>query len=568
MIVSLLFLTVIVFRFNWLNFIPSGLNWDEASYGYNAYSLMKTGNDEWGEKYPLFLKSFGDYKPALLSYLQIPFIKISGLNAVAIRMPVAILGLMSIIGWFFIQKKLNLFDGKQKSLLLTTGTVLLAAMPWHIHYSRAAMDPMVSFSFLLMGYALFLQKRNFFQWLGVFLLIISMYTYNSARIFVFLLVCAHTLFIETDLFTQYKNKLNRLFQITALGIFFIIIILLSLFTKIGARAQGVFVLNSPQIANDVNESLYRSTVLKIKGSRIFSNKLITSSYILAKNYLSHFDLDFLYFNGNLSARHGFSRHGNLLLITLPFLILGIFSIRLKSKDEKFFVTWLLVTPLAAMLSDDVPHSGRTLIMLPAYIFFITKGIDVFLSLINKIKFVHISKEVLLSVIMLFLSFNVVLYLVDIYRYFPEESFTPWQADAKKVVQKLQEVDVNKYDSIYVSKEILESYIFYAFYNSIDPKIIQNKLNNNDEYHFEKIQILDENECYLLKPNSLLISQNIYMGVSKNSIEEQTPDYFYHDTISSLERFTDKRPIAYIYETNRIPKEQLNNLRLKCEAVNF
>ncbi|HQM15759.1 MAG TPA: hypothetical protein PLM16_00950, partial [Candidatus Woesebacteria bacterium] len=111
-------------------------------------------------------------------------------------------------------------------------------------------------------------------------------------------------------------------------------------------------------------------------------------------------------------------------------------------------------------------------------------------------------------------------------------------------------------------------IFYAFYNSIDPKIIQNKLNNNDEYHFEKIQILDENECYLLKPNSLLISQNIYMGVSKNSIEEQTPDYFYHDTISSLERFTDKRPIAYIYETNRIPKEQLNNLRLKCEAVNF
>jgi len=174
-ILGLLFLTTLVFRFHWLNLMPSGLNWDEASYGYNAYSLMKTGADEWGENYPLFLKSFGDYKPALLSYLQIPFIKLSGLNEIAIRMPIAILGLMSIVSWFFIQKKLNLFSGKQKNLLLATGTILLAVMPWHIHYSRAAMDPMVSFSFLLMGYVLFLQKRKFFQWLGVTLLMLSMY---------------------------------------------------------------------------------------------------------------------------------------------------------------------------------------------------------------------------------------------------------------------------------------------------------------------------------------------------------------------------------------------------------
>lgn len=567
-IISFLFLATLIFRFRWFDLMPSGLNWDEASYGYNAYSLMKTGADEWGEKYPLFLKSFGDYKPALLSYLQIPFIKLGGLNENTIRMPIAILGLMSVISWFFIQKKLSLFQNKQKNLLLAIGTILLAVMPWHIHYSRAAMDPMVSFSFLLIGYVLFLQKRNFFQWFGVFLLMLSMYTYNSARIFVFLLICAHMLFIETTFFSQYKKRLSRLFQIITLGTFFVIIVLLSLFTKIGARAQDVFVLNSPQITKDVNESLYRSTVLKIEKPRVFSNKLITSSYILTKNYLSHFDLNFLYFDGNLSARHGFSRHGNLLLFTLPFLIFGIFSVRFKSKDEKFFISWILIAPLAAMLSDDIPHSGRTLIMLPAYIYFITKGIDVFLNLITKIKILHNSKEVVLIMIMMLLSFNTLLYFVDMYRYFPEESFVPWQADAKKIVQKLQKTNINNYDHVYVSKEILESYIFYAFYNSLDPQIIQNKLNNNEEYIFENIQMLDENECYLLKQNSLLISQNTYVGISVNNIGEQTPNYLYDETIFSIERFADKQPIAHVYETNKILTDELANIKLKCEMMNF
>lgn len=571
-VLGLLFLTTLVFRFRWLDLMPSGLNWDEASYGYNAYSLMKTGADEWGEKYPLFLKSFGDYKPALLSYLQIPFIKLSGLNEIAIRVPIAILGLMSLISWFFIQKKLNLFSSKQKSLLLAIGTVLLAAMPWHIHYSRAAMDPMVSFSFLLMGYVLFLQKHKFFQWLGVFLLMLSMYTYNSARIFGFLLICAHIFFIETDLFFQYKKRLNRLFQIITVGAFFIIIILLSLFTKIGARAQDVFVLSSKQITNDVNESLYRSTVLKMEGPRVFSNKLITSSYVLAKNYLSHFDLGFLYFDGNLSARHGFSRHGNLLLVTLPFLILGIFSSRFKSKDERFFAAWLLLAPLAAMLSDDVPHSGRTLIMLPAYVYFITKGIESFLNLMtSKIKIwqisKEISKEISLTAILIFLSFNTLLYFVDMYRYFPEESFAPWQADAKKVVQKLQQINTGSYDQVYVSKEVLESYIFYAFYNSLDPEIIQKKLNNNDENRFENIQILDENECYLLQPNSLLISQNVYVGTSiNNNVEQETNKHLFTETIFSLERFDHKQPIAYIYETNKISKNELIDLELRCQIT--
>ena len=52
-----------------LNSSPASINWDEASLGYNAYSLLKTGKDEYGNPWPVALRSFNDYKPALYSYL-------------------------------------------------------------------------------------------------------------------------------------------------------------------------------------------------------------------------------------------------------------------------------------------------------------------------------------------------------------------------------------------------------------------------------------------------------------------------------------------------------------------
>jgi predicted membrane-bound mannosyltransferase len=46
------------FRFYQLGNIPFGFFCDEASVGYNAYSLANTGTDEWGVKWPLFFKAF------------------------------------------------------------------------------------------------------------------------------------------------------------------------------------------------------------------------------------------------------------------------------------------------------------------------------------------------------------------------------------------------------------------------------------------------------------------------------------------------------------------------------
>ncbi len=88
---ALLFILGFSIRIAYISILPYGLNWDETSYAYNAYSVMTTGKDEWGTSYPILLRSFGDFKPALLSYLIIPFLNIFSDWNVAARFPVILL---------------------------------------------------------------------------------------------------------------------------------------------------------------------------------------------------------------------------------------------------------------------------------------------------------------------------------------------------------------------------------------------------------------------------------------------------------------------------------------------
>ena len=69
-----------------MNVSPPALNADEVTNAYDAYSILKTGKDQYGNFMPLRFKSFGDYKLPLLTYLAIPFIKIFGLTETGIRM--------------------------------------------------------------------------------------------------------------------------------------------------------------------------------------------------------------------------------------------------------------------------------------------------------------------------------------------------------------------------------------------------------------------------------------------------------------------------------------------------
>ena len=106
LILGLIILIAVFFRFYNLSGVPPQPTVDEVSIGYNAYSILKTGADEYGARFPILLRAYDDWRPALYVYLVIPFIALFDLNVIAVRFPSVILSTLSVIAVYFLLKEL------------------------------------------------------------------------------------------------------------------------------------------------------------------------------------------------------------------------------------------------------------------------------------------------------------------------------------------------------------------------------------------------------------------------------------------------------------------------------
>src|SRR3989304_1231593 len=198
---NLLFAILIVVIASFLRFFsistnPPSVTWDEASWGYNAYSIGIGGRDEFGRFLPLtYLESFGDFKPPVYAYLSVLPVKIFGLNEFSTRFTSALFGILTVLLTYFLTKRVFSSSSKLESLpLLAAG--LLAISPWHILLSRAAFEANVATFFIVLGVLLFLTAihprggneatpRGWGMWLlplSIISFVLSMYTFNTARI--------------------------------------------------------------------------------------------------------------------------------------------------------------------------------------------------------------------------------------------------------------------------------------------------------------------------------------------------------------------------------------------------
>src|SRR5688572_3781308 len=141
----------IFLRFYQLGSNPPSLDWDEASIGYNAYSILKTGADEYGNAFPLSFRSFDDYKPPVYFYLTVPSIAVFGLTEFAVRFPAAVIGVVAVIAlYFFVLEVLQRFDKPKRQGIALTAAFFLAISPWHLQFSRAAFEGNLGMAFLIL----------------------------------------------------------------------------------------------------------------------------------------------------------------------------------------------------------------------------------------------------------------------------------------------------------------------------------------------------------------------------------------------------------------------------------
>ena len=95
LILLVLFIPVHLFA---LEQTPTGLHIDEVSMGYDAWCLAHYGVDRNLDSYPVYLKNYGGGQSAMYAYLVAALISLTGtVNAVILRIPAALFGLMTLI---------------------------------------------------------------------------------------------------------------------------------------------------------------------------------------------------------------------------------------------------------------------------------------------------------------------------------------------------------------------------------------------------------------------------------------------------------------------------------------
>ncbi len=349
--------------------LPNGLNRDEAGLGYNAYSILKTGHDEYGKYWPISITSFGDQKLPGYVYTLIPFIAAFGLNPVAIRLPSLLSGFiviveMGIIAWL-LGSRLRWSESKR----LFAGAVVmvfLAISPWANHFSRVAYEAHLAMALFLGGYisyALALDSKKKIQ--QRMLLIISsalwsvtLLTYHSYQIFV-------PIFLFSLLCIDWNSikKLDRKGLLSGIGVGCLVMALMF----VGGIIQGNFVKNqgispfhSATLFNQATQ--YRSglpghfTLYK----KLFFNPFTEALVIFSQNLVSIVSGNFFFIHGSGHGDHDPGNMNNFHLFLAPLLFFGIFVLweRRKKVPIQRLVAWLLAGVVPAALTIQPQHEIR------------------------------------------------------------------------------------------------------------------------------------------------------------------------------------------------------------------
>lgn len=464
-------LLALFLRVAWLDKYPVGFTQDEAGLGYDAYSLLKTGKDMWGTTLPLTLRSFGDYKLPLYSYLAIPSVYIFGLSEFAVRLPGAILGTLAILASYLMVKKLS-----ENENLAIYSALFLTLSPWHISLSRGAFEANLSTFFIPLGVWAFMKGLSNPKWMGVSALSfgLTLFAYHPARIFTPLIVTALVFINKKKFFEGFvKYRLSVFVFLSFLGV--------SLFTAFwgGAATRGadLAIFNPTDNWASVSDRRYEGVMEGLPDvvSRIFSNKLTYVLKTFTQNYLIYVSPSFLFIQGAGEWTYGMiSGRGVLYLFDIVLLTAAVIAIvkRKSFKGVGFILLWIVLAPIPAALTKGSGYAAnRAAVLIPAIQILSAYGL-VYLQGVLKAKFrdFNISKYLVPGVI-LALSLSFIGFAEDYLYHAPPKGAEAMKYGMKEAVAYIDGNEA-KYDQIVLSRSLGVPHIWVAFYEKIDPALVQ------------------------------------------------------------------------------------------------
>ncbi len=478
-VLFLIIVLAFVLRVYNITSIPPSLNWDETSIGYNAYSILKTGRDEWGEFMPVHFKSFGEYKLPAQIYASIPAIAIFGLNEFGVRITPVIYGTLSVLLLYLLVQEL--YKKREISLL---SAFLLAVSPWHIQLTRGSFESSFSLFWFLMGLLLLVKGFKNTKWLIVSMLpfVISVYTYNTARVFT-------PLFLFVVYLIKYKYLIkNFKYALFSFLVFVFLAIPIVPFVISGdaaARYKLVSITDDAGLIPRIEERRNLSKSPKVV-TKLIHNRYTYNTVYFSQNYIAHFTPDFLFFSGAGHRQHHVQGVGELYWIQAPFLLVGLYFL-LKRKDIslKILLPWLFLAFVpVSMTNDSIPNALRTLIAVPVYQIFSAIGFFEVWQMAKSKK----QKTVLTLVAIALFVINIFMFATNLYTLYPIRYSKDWQYGNKQAVEYIQKNQDN-YDLIVFTRSYGEPHIFTLFNLKYDPAKFQQSSNLERFETFNWVRVL-------------------------------------------------------------------------------
>ena len=422
---------------------------DEVSIAYNAYGILSEGKDEHNQSFPLFFRSFGEYKNPIYIYSSVPVIWLFGTTEFAVRFTSVLFGTLVIIAVFLLGNQL--FDDQKVGLV---AAALAAISPWHIMISRLGTE-VVSFVFLFILGLYFLFRKNYI--VSAILLGLSLYAYGVARLFVPLILVGY--------YYCYRPAIDKK-TIIAACIF--VLILLPL-----AYAY-----------------LYQGANERFKKVSVFGEENPIASF--AQNYAKHISPFYLFVFGDGNFRHNPKYVGQIYLIILPVILFGVWLLYTKKhKHAQFFLLWFLLFAIPASLTEEnIPHALRTTTALPLFELI---GAYALVMLWNQKEAKY--RTPILAIFSILLLASVVAFFYYLFILYPLHTQPNWIYGMKEVAQVALQSQGN-YDKVIISDAIDVPYIYLLFYSKTLP-------SQRDEL-LGKFTFCPITTCFNPKENNLYI----------------------------------------------------------------
>lgn len=379
---------------------PPGVWSDEASIGWNAYCILKTGRNEYGQYLPLSFPSIEkfdpvawkydgvwDYKGPVEVYAAVPFVALFGPVALAVRLPAAIMGSVMVWMAYLLARR---WWGAAAGL---AAAGLTALSPWALHFSRIGYGACLAAPLIAVALHFFfsgLERPRRLPLSGVFFGLAA-YSYQICQMFCPMLMAALAVTHFRPLWARRRWAVGWALAAAVLTTPMAIHLLRNRMKQAAGdptaeqrRFEYISVFSEKARRDFADQEAKRRGRPELADSATFHRSWSTAAYV----YGRFWSPGFLVGHGDTQARNSLTGYlvarpetperprpawylliGQLLWAEAILAAAGLVWVlrNLRRPLAQFLLVWLLIWPMPASLTvESVPQAIRSIVSLPLW----------------------------------------------------------------------------------------------------------------------------------------------------------------------------------------------------------